>query len=167
MKLPSRNEDKCNITINERNFEALFRNGSAVNLLGYFGNLSLVYKGERDTGEDFCVDLREPLWGGNSTEYQLYTKEPIQLTTFSVIGEETLYFALDERYIPSSIARVSNLRKILPEATTNDNGKVLGVVNGKWAAMEVETDVEVTAITIDEINEICGMQVESASEVQL
>lgn len=75
-----------------------------------------------------------------------------QLVSFSY-GNETIY-TIDEKYIPNTIARVSEVENIS------------NLVGDTAVATQIETAIgNIQALTLDEIDTICGSSIVTASEV--
>ena len=53
---------------------------------------------------------------------------------------------IDEKFIPESIARVADIPEGLPAVTTADNGKVLMVVDGAWAVVDINLTVDADGV---------------------
>lgn len=84
-----------------------------------------------DNGQPFII-LDLYVGDDRFIEFDFYDNEP---HTIKILSGEMKH--LDEKYIPDSIARTSQLPEGVPSVTTSDNGKFLRVVDGAWAAVAV------------------------------
>lgn len=132
--------DICEIKINEQTFEAKYTHEPSEHY-GGFGNRWLSDRSKSNTGEPFYIYVI-PGSTNKFSDYKLFLSTNPTITSFSIARKAfTEYHQLDKNYIPDSIARVSDLQDILPETTIFDNGKVLGVANGKWTKVAMNEGV--------------------------
>lgn len=98
------------------------------------GNAYLIDSTEQNTGEPFFIHQ------GLSPKYTAFIIEEAGSYDFKIYTGQINIKTLDEQFIPDTIARTTDIPDI-PEVTTSDNGKVLGVVEGSVGLMEVPSEL--------------------------
>lgn len=100
------------------------------------GNLSLLNFGE-DTGELFAIAVMDIYSGGTYESFALFLSKtspnPTSFDTLISVRQKPGGM-IKKEWLPSDLAGTIDASNVLPEVTTNDNNKVMTVVDGVWTA---------------------------------